>query len=614
PGAGTRGRTADEGEAAGNHFSVKRRALPSQSHGGDRGARLIRIVLCLLVQLLQHRVFTMVTEETKSKKQRNGECIINRLPVDLIERIFLGLPVSTLLTCVGVCKHWHNIIRDPQFVALHLQCAPSYALLFSPRGLVSGEPYPSDAVLIDEAWSSSRYAVPVIGPDDFLFGSCNGLLGLYTKTSMIKIANLATGECLHLQKPAKNVKGDHFCFYSFGFHPVTKEYKITHFLGDCINGRRPHNKDRFNIIQVYTLGDEKWKDFRTPKALSLISVRNSGVVNVDGKMYWLTEDMSANCQHSVMSFDLLEESFAMTQLPAAYEDHDYYGPRKFWIRDIDGKICIVTAQTSHYDARTVLGELQIWTLDNTAEQQRWSRKYNIKNPPNYILGPHFVHRDRILTQLGSDDVCSYELLSENFKIDLSKMVKLLDFSPHGQNLQSHNCVKSLVRLEVFSKAGIVRRPKQWDGWELKKWEAWEQNLAKKETMWSRLYEDEHKKTASTQSLHARLNHLLPQILDDVMRQQICMKNNQICAAFADQQPRSLRRLNWVEQKRDEETLFARVEKFIDITMAATQAIESVHDMIGRVTQDLDKRTSTSKAGIASQNHSGDGDGDTDLGL
>lgn len=55
-------------------------------------------------------------------------------------------------------------------------------------------------------------------------------------------------------------------------------------------------------------------------------------------------------------------------------------------------------------------------------------------------------------------------------------------------------MKSLVRLEVFSKAGIVRRPKQWDGWELKKWEAWEQNLAKKETMWSRLYEDEHKKT------------------------------------------------------------------------------------------------------------------------
>ena len=145
--------------------------------------------------------------------------------------------------------------------------------------------------------------VPVIGPDDFLFGSCNGLLGLYTKTSAIKIANFTIGECLYLEKPAKNVKGDRFYFYNFAFHPVTKEYKITHFLGDCVNGG-PHNKDWFNIIQVYTLGDEKWKDIRTPEALSLISVRNSGIVNVDGTVYWLTEDMTASWQHAVMSFDL----------------------------------------------------------------------------------------------------------------------------------------------------------------------------------------------------------------------------------------------------------------------------------------------------------------------
>lgn len=293
---------------------------------------------------------------------------------------------------------------------------------------------------------------------------------------------------------------------------MPKEYKITHFLGDCVNGR-PHSKDRFNIIQVYPLGVEKWKDIQTPKALSLISVKNSGVVNVDGKMYWLTEDMLASWQHAVISFDLSEESFAMIQLPAAYEDQDYYGPRKFWIRDIDGKICIVTAQTSHYDARTVVGELQIWTLDNTVEQQRWSRKYNIKNPPNYILGPPFVHRDRILTQLGSSDVYSYELLSENFEVDSSKMVKLLDFSPHRQKLQSHSCVKSLVCLEVFSKAGIVRRPKQRDGWGLKKWESWEQNLAKVETMWSNLYQNENKEIVCW--LKSKLRQRTFIILEDV---------------------------------------------------------------------------------------------------
>uniref|UniRef100_A0ACD5YE57 Uncharacterized protein n=1 Tax=Avena sativa TaxID=4498 RepID=A0ACD5YE57_AVESA len=337
----------------------------------------------------------MVTGETKSKKQINEECIINRLPEDLIEQIFHRLPLSTLLRCVGVCKHWHDFIRNPQFVTSHLQHAPHYAFLFFPQGVVSGEPYPSDAILIDEAWSLSTYAVPVIGPEDLLFGSCNGLLGLYTKTSTIKIANFTTGECMHVEKPAKNMRGDHFSFYSFGFHPVTKEYKITHFLGDWVEGR-PRNEDKSSVIQVYTLGDDKWKGIPTPEAVSLNSVRNTGVVNVDGTTYWLTEDKRASWQHTLMSFDLREESFEMIQLPAEREDHDYFGPRKFWIRDIDGKLCVVTAQTGHYDAR-ILGELQIWTLDNPVEQ-RWSQKYNIKNPPNYIPGPHFVHIDRILAQ------------------------------------------------------------------------------------------------------------------------------------------------------------------------------------------------------------------------
>lgn len=199
---------------------------------------------------------------------------------------------------------------------------PSYSLDKSPL-----QANASDAIMIDEAWSQSTYAVPAVGPDDILFGSCNGLLGLYTKTSSIKIANLATGECLRLEKPVKNLMGDHFSFYSFGFHPSTKEYKITHFLGDCVKGR-PLNNGRFNVIQVYILGDEKWKDIRTPEDLSLNCVRNSGTINVDGALYWLTEDMSAIWQHAVMSFDLGEESFARIQLPASVpKDCAFGGPR-----------------------------------------------------------------------------------------------------------------------------------------------------------------------------------------------------------------------------------------------------------------------------------------------
>ena len=64
-------------------------------------------------------------------------------------------------------------------------------------------------------------------------------------------ANLATAECLILTNLQKKLKGGHFSFYRFGFHPVTKEYKVAHFLGEHQNN---YSQGTFNVIKVYTLG------------------------------------------------------------------------------------------------------------------------------------------------------------------------------------------------------------------------------------------------------------------------------------------------------------------------------------------------------------------------
>ena len=550
------------------------------------------------------RLFTMASEETKPKKQRDEECIINGLPGELIERIFLKLPVSTLLRCTGVCEQWHKIIRDPQFVTSHLQDAPQCAVLFFPQESVSGEPHPADAILIDEAWSPSTYAVPVIGPDDFLCGSCNGLLVLYTKSSTLKVANFATGECLHLEKPVKNLRGDHFLFYNFGFHPLTKEYKITHFLGDFIEGRPClRNNNRFSVIQVYTLGDEKWRDIKTPEALSLNCVKNSGAVTIDGTLYWLIEDVVASWQHAVMTFDLCGESFAQIQLPATKpEDFAAGGSRRYWIREMDGKVCVATAQTCPSLPRRLVGKLQIWELENKTEQ-RWIQKYNIQYSPDYIPGPNLVHGDKIILQRCDGNLYSYELLGENFNTKLCKMAKLLDFSPHKpDNMQSYICVKSLVRLDVYKKTAIARRPKQREGWELKKWEAWEHQLSDYEKLWTRLHEEEHEGIALAEHSSISFNGLLPRILDDAIRQDIGMKINKICPSLPDQQPRPLRRLNCVAQKQDRENLSARLENYSSIMKASREASKSIMSMILSAVENQ-RGASGSNAGISSQNRS-----------
>jgi F-box interacting protein len=427
-------------------------------------------------------VLTMVSEETKSKRLKEAECIISCLPDDLIKQILSRLPVITLRKCSRVCKQWYTLIQDPHFIAQHLEQAPRCALLFFPQESVLGKRYPSDAIIFDEAWSQSTMAVPVIGPDDFLSGTCNGLLCLYTKTSKIKIANLATGECLLLDKPAKYLKADHFSYYRFGFHPVTKEYKVIHFLAE----HHRYSQATCNVIQVYTLGSEKWRDIRTSEALSLNCVKDYGVVSVDGAMFWLTENSGAIWKHAVISFDLSEETYTQLQLPAAALESSK--SRRYWITEIDGKLCIATCEVNRHRPRMLSGELQIWMLDSKVEQ-KWSQMYSLPYGRNYLPGPHFVHSDKILTQNRNGDLYSCELFGKNHEININDREKLLNFSPRKpDNMQSYICVKSLVQLDAYMNVSIVHETKQREGWELKKWHAWKREIHEVEDAWKNVYE------------------------------------------------------------------------------------------------------------------------------
>jgi F-box interacting protein len=381
----------------------------------------------------------------------------------------------------------------------HLEHVPPCTLLFSPSESILGTLRPSDSVIFDEAWSPSTWAAPVIGPDDLLCGTCNGLLCLHTPTSTLKIANLATGECLHLKKPTKSLKDDHFSFYRFGFHPVTKEYKVIHFCQEI----GPFTEDRFNVIQVYTLGDEKWKDIVTPEALSLNCVKKSGVVIVDGTMYWLIEDGGSNWKHALMSFDLGEGSFAQIQLPAVeLEDWAFGDGRKYWVIEINGKVCVSTA---HSMDGMLICKLQIWAL-NGAGDQRWSHMYSIQLSSTFARRLHFVNGDKLLIQHRDNNLYSYELLGMNFKIEFSKMVKLLGLRPWGDDdLQLYTCVKSLVRLDLYANAAVVRHPKMQGRWKLKKWKAWQYKDFKLEEMLRNLYQIE---------LDMLVYLLIPVILDN----------------------------------------------------------------------------------------------------
>ncbi|CAN6218096.1 unnamed protein product [Urochloa humidicola] len=449
----------------------------------------------------------------------------------MIELILVRLPASALLRCRRVCKQWRLIVQDPQFITTHLQVqrTPRCPLLFSHRESASKMLYPSEAILFDEAWSPSRWDVPAIEPDDFLSACCNGLACLYSERSTIKIANLATGECLHIAKPDNRMTGDHYSFYNFGFHPVTKQYKVIHFLGE----RELFSVDTCIVIQVYTLGDDKWRDVRAPKSQRLDCVDYFGVVNIDGAMYWLTEDKWNSWQRSVVSFDLSEERFEWIQLPIAdHAGRSYSQSRMYFITEVDGKVCVATAQhSSVYSAIGIVGNLEIWTLENKANQS-WRQKCTIKlsSVDICIPRPHFIHGDKIILYGQDRNIYYQKLMGQNIKIEKRKIVRLLNYSPRWyNNMQSFMYVKSLVRLDVYGKGGALNRPKRREGWQLKKWENWMLELCELEKLWRRIYELEHSISAGARWMGMNMNPLL-------------------------HHPPEKNRFNWVEQKRVREML------------------------------------------------------------
>ncbi|XBI81910.1 hypothetical protein VPH35_090713 [Triticum aestivum] len=444
----------------------------------------------------------MAMQPTKKKR-------VARLPQDIIELILVRLPVSNLLRCRVVCKQWDGIIQDRQFTMAHLRRARPRPLLFFQRGRASGKSFPSEAVLFDEAWSPSTRDVPVIEPDDFLCASCNGLVCLYSDKSTIKIANLATGECMHLAKPVKlHSRVDHHLFYSFGFSPATNEYKIMHFLP---GEERHHVGGSFSVIQVYTLGGEKWRDVRTEQALSLFCVKQTGVVNADGAMYWLTKDEESSWRRAVVCFDLGDERQKLIRLPKVDFADPAFGNPLYRITEIDSKVSVAAVQARRDSG--LARRLHVWTLDNKVKQS-WIQKHSIELSALEILRPHFIYGDKIAMHS--------------------------DFSPRWiGHMQSYMYVKSLVRLDAYKKAGIVRTPRRKEGWRLKKWEAWEHERSEVEELW-------------------RAGHGIQQRMHELARMMgVAISLN--LPAPPDQQDSPLRRLNWVEQRRVANMLKSHLE-------------------------------------------------------
>ncbi|KAL6844693.1 hypothetical protein ACP4OV_025352 [Aristida adscensionis] len=392
-----------------------------------------------------------------------------RIPPDVIEEILIRLPIKSLLRQRIVCKQWCDMISSHRFIMEHVYRSPKHLLLYLPKVDISGglpcKTIPSCATIIDEKWSSLTWATSHMDPDGHLFASCNGLL-CFHKRYTLKITNPATGQCLHILKPDGILLNDFHYLYSFGFVPATREYKLVHFLREpqCYKSGQPFH---FDTIQVYTLGQDKWRDIRASIPCCMV---NLGVVAVNGAMYWLTEAEGTSCGMAVVSFDLREETFATIQLPPLLDVKEKASctipATTYYITEVDGKVCLVAMPyRSHvprwrrYNAE-LSGRMDIWALESQSENM-WSLKYNIQSPSEYwyLSQPCFIYRERMVLQDRDGNAWYHDLPGKYVKIEHGEEVKLLDLGSYRfYETQSYFYTETLVPLNVYEGAAIVREP------------------------------------------------------------------------------------------------------------------------------------------------------------
>jgi hypothetical protein len=78
---------------------------------------------------------------------------------------------------------------------------------------------------------------------------------------------------------------------------------------------------------------------------------------------------------------------------------------------------------------------------------------------------------------------------KSFEIELNKMVKIFYLSHRSRsNIRFNIFVRSLVPLDVYRNAAIVRKPNHKEGWNSKKWQAWEHELCKREEISNNIHQ------------------------------------------------------------------------------------------------------------------------------
>ncbi|KAL5718740.1 hypothetical protein ACHQM5_011610 [Ranunculus cassubicifolius] len=293
-----------------------------------------------------------------------------KLPEEITSQILSRLPVKSVLRCRCVCKAWRSFLKDLHFVGMHLGRAyeeKERSLVVATIDLRSDDDDRRDGVpvihmsynvhLVENMFELGRgeqLFVRIEVPST-VWASCNGLLCSCSLDSKdLKICNPFTKETVELPK-SKIRTSNKIC--GFGYHPVTKEYKVLCF--PIVSS--PKNSVKI-FAEVHTLGSNSW---RSKGEIPFTIYWRPFNVLVNGALHWLVQYPKDSGNVMITAFDIGDEEFRFLPVPPELLANDKWAHRQ--VQEFGEFLSLVDFSPPY--------RVEIWVMKQYGVEESWVKQF-----------------------------------------------------------------------------------------------------------------------------------------------------------------------------------------------------------------------------------------------
>ncbi|XVF31860.1 hypothetical protein REPUB_Repub17cG0030700 [Reevesia pubescens] len=279
--------------------------------------------------------------------------------------ILSRLSITSLMQSKLVCRAWRSLIQDPLLASQHFS-----NMADNDPSFILQSYWPASYQLYFTDFSDhSEGKVVSKKPDNYsmlmcLVDSCNGLLCMRVSRG-IYICNPFSRLSIELSKLINYPRRSGHL--EFGFHPITKEYKVIQTIyqrrlgkkeGSYVNGSTLVQSE----VRILTIGSSVWRN------LGMVSYRfiwQTTKVMVNGRLHWLCKPNKYTWANILVSFDLATEQFQEVPKP------NCCGLDRCLQHLMVLRGCL-SAGAYHKDK-----QLEVWVMKDYGMKESWVKQFNI---------------------------------------------------------------------------------------------------------------------------------------------------------------------------------------------------------------------------------------------